>query len=1232
MPFTRNTKSSFGPVKSRSRAALALAVTVSVSSPGIALVLTLLSMSAPVQAADFSRAKRIIVPASAIQRHGDIDTYNGSDTSYSSYGGSSYASPYQTSPSTGSSDYSVSRSSKSGLVPPPPPMAPSLLSPSLVTPTLSSSFQPNSSNSGYSEAMSGGGRPVKQVNADPPKKSLERHESKSRENKAHSEKSSASHTISHANKLMQDGKLEEAHELLERYHKSYPQNAEIKSKLSDANLMQAKYFLRQDNYMEGANHARQALFYKSGNVEAKSVLAQALKHQGVNDLDVNHRLAQAHLLLSQGKLNEAHAEYTQANAIQPNVDSHIGLGNVALRSGNMEEAHTHYTSALEKNPNSAAAHRQMGALKYLQKDLVSANSSLSKALILDSKDDHAAKMLTDLWQRQVSARPNEANSHLGLARAYQLSGDLKSAQSEYKTVVKIDPSHPNLPAARESFKWAMAHQEADTALQAAKTLESNGALLDAYQKASQAAAISPGSKFKLYQASLAERLGYRSHAKDLYMMALQEDPKNIDAARRISELNSSMSTDPGTTPLIATAGALPGVPHTDLPGSPPTAPSNGFQSMSNIPPSAPFSVQKAPEGPALPYLPGPYSAGTGAGTGTGTPAYPGNPGPSADHLQNMTGFLSSLRNHMVSHEKEMKKYEDKVMVDIGKESPRSSSSDADGEDIGGGIKLPKLPDLSSDKISELDTKKLIGSDDIAKMLGKTPSVSVADKEVSSAIAEGAEPRVGDSSLASGLSGLSGLTKDGDSSLSSGLSGLNDGVSGAESKPAPSHWSTPWSRSSKPSGLRTDSDSGSTGGIRGEEGITKTAIPLASASDSAPATAPSIVIDGNTIAALKSQIASNPALGQFANQASAMINSGKPIDLSGAPQAIQKQLSKMSTADMDRIYNSIKQPLASKLGMKTAPAPAPAKVVAKAKPAVAPSRGKKVTPSTAKNIAKKSPPVDPLLGQNSVSRAPFSASSSRVGSQAGSGLPSLTVPQMSTGSSSGLLSAMSGASPNSVPVSQYLASKNAPEAASSAVAASEGGALASAGSLPMSGAVPNQVGSIPGMNQYAGAYQTPMMTPQTASTGMYPNGNDIPALKPPIGTPSVPHFDGQPKLRSYMAPPTGGAPRMDLTGISVKGRNVRLNVVLHNTTGSNMVIPPSARALMRKAGAPDLPVKFKFAKDQLGAGEQVTGYITIPGQKVDPTADVVIPKLVASEAGAQDVHLTVPVSALQEFLR
>src|SRR5262249_19303534 len=98
----------------------------------------------------------------------------------------------------------------------------------------------------------------------------------------------------------------------------------------------------------------------------------------------------------------------------------------------------------------------MGLFKLSSEDdVVGASADLSRAVIINSKDKVAGKALIDLWQKQVAKNPNNANSHLGLARAYQLVGDLKAAQAEYREVVRIDPNHPNLPACRQSFKLAL---------------------------------------------------------------------------------------------------------------------------------------------------------------------------------------------------------------------------------------------------------------------------------------------------------------------------------------------------------------------------------------------------------------------------------------------------------------------------------------------------------------------------------------------------------------------------------------------------------------------------------------------------------------------------------------------------------------------------------------------------------------------------------------------------------
>ncbi|MBK7838771.1 MAG: tetratricopeptide repeat protein [Candidatus Obscuribacter sp.] len=141
------------------------------------------------------------------------------------------------------------------------------------------------------------------------------------------------------------------------------------------------------------------------------------------------------------------------------------------------------------------------------RDYTGASADLTRALILDQSDKVAANALIGLWREQVASRPSDPNSHLGLARALQVAGDLTAAQAEYKTVVQLNPSHPHLPAARQSFKLALAKQEAKKAYDLAQSLEKEGALSAAYQKASDAVGLYPSDKnYKAYWETLGEKI------------------------------------------------------------------------------------------------------------------------------------------------------------------------------------------------------------------------------------------------------------------------------------------------------------------------------------------------------------------------------------------------------------------------------------------------------------------------------------------------------------------------------------------------------------------------------------------------------------------------------------------------------------------------------------------------------------------------------------------------------
>jgi tetratricopeptide (TPR) repeat protein len=252
---------------------------------------------------------------------------------------------------------------------------------------------------------------------------------------------------------------------------------------------------------------------------------------------------------------------------------------------------TELEAAVKADPYSASAHRQLGIFYLKNRDLTGANTELGTALRLDSSDQEAAHSLIGLWQEQLAKAPS-ANAHFGLGRAYQLSGALDSAQAEYREVVRLDPNNPALPAARQSFKRALARREAEKDLKQAEVLESQGHLTEACQLVSQAMVYSPGNTdYKLYQAELLTKLGQGAMAKQIYLNVLRDDPENITALQCVQQLSAAAgqaATVPGTTILLppstansqaaaSTAATVPAAP-----SSAGSAPSSGIQPLSSF--------------------------------------------------------------------------------------------------------------------------------------------------------------------------------------------------------------------------------------------------------------------------------------------------------------------------------------------------------------------------------------------------------------------------------------------------------------------------------------------------------------------------------------------------------------------------------------------------------------------------------------------------------------------------
>lgn len=525
------------------------------ASPLLGLVLSVTAA----HAADFSHPQKIYVPASRIDRRFDYDSLNAR----------AGAAPYGTTRQTGVSLPPPSAPpGSSGLVPPPPaiPVPITTQGPSIVPPPPPSP-----------QLVAGPAGTLKAPSQTSAKGQTASH-------------GSAAQARAKAQQLVKQGKLDDADLVLRAARRQYPKDALVTADLYNLSIQRARKFLAARDYESAAKASREALYLNAASLPANDLLNQTLRKTGINPLNAQERLRLADKLADQGRDTAALVEYRCALKLKPNPAAHVGLGNMELRSGQKSKAKEEYQLAIELDSNYAPAYRQLGLLKLSLNDVVGANSDLSRALIIDSNDKSAGKALIELWQKQVAKDPSSCNSHLGLARAYQLSGDLKEAQAEYREVVRIDPNHPNLPACRQSFKLALAKQEAGHSIDAAHTLEAHGNLADAHGKVVEALQLFPAdTAFLMYQGHLLERLGQYQQAHDVYMTVLKEDPNNHDAAERIRALPSLLSSPPfysGYLPALAPAGRPFQAGNSAGPGFAPSASLSGLAGLAGLAGSA----------------------------------------------------------------------------------------------------------------------------------------------------------------------------------------------------------------------------------------------------------------------------------------------------------------------------------------------------------------------------------------------------------------------------------------------------------------------------------------------------------------------------------------------------------------------------------------------------------------------------------------------------------------------
>ncbi|MBX9668974.1 MAG: tetratricopeptide repeat protein [Candidatus Obscuribacterales bacterium] len=1280
-----------------------IAVTISrdcsLDSTKIALALTI-ALSTPMvwtpgsaHAADFSHAKKIVVPPSSIPRRYDYSNNTGREAGLPSGYSSGYATNEQTSyPS--SYDNSAGRA---GLMPPPPPVTPSLLPASMAGDIPAAAL---SQGAGIPRSAAAGSSNYQQTNADPARvTSLARHAENSHANKLGAENAIVGHVSAQADTLVKEGKLQEAQDLLERYEKTYPHNTTLTSKLSQISLDRAKYYIRTEDYVEGAKQARLALSYNSGNTEAKHALEQVLRHHGIEPHHSLSRVKLGDLLFSQGKLKEARVEYESALKVDHSTQAYIGLGNIALREHKLKDAKSHYQLALEKDSESSVALRQLGIVRYKLKDVVGANADLSRALVLNQEDKLAGQTLIELWQRQVSMRPKDANSHLGLARAYQLSGDLKSAQASYRNVVSVEPNHPNLPAARQSFKLALARQEAQKMFEAAKTLDSNGALSEAYAKSAESVSLSPGDvKFRTYQAELAERLGNLPDAKYLYLEVLRQDPKNLIAAQKVKLLSDKLAT-------VDTGQALRGpIGQIGL-----RAQAEPLQMTNNQGASATAGALGAAAGTALGSMSSlfgtPQTRNTEGPALASLPEHPDAKTPTADPVANMTGFLGDLRNYMLVQKKELQKQEDTVLENIGARKKDSSSA-------GLGSALGDLPDLP--KMANMPNK-MITSKDIQKLLATTGSGTSSKKksfkgatspnDISKLLSEGGENVTGS---------LPTSSSETESSLPKGLSASAlEGVLGDSA--ALARTST---NSSDALG-----DSILSAPTRGSESILKVAevepplappigqssfnsAPSFSAAAETPVGAPPVAPAQLSVLLAQAQSLSPQALTGIARSLGmdpgqvAALASQAPQILSNAPQLINQGLARVKQEDLDKAYKAFKDHVAKQQAAAKKPDSVSKKpieiakksttaTIASGKASAAKAAAKPTPINTAKKEAQKPLTTKPATARTAI--ASDKAAALNTGLAAAGQIPSQGI---KSGFAGQLPTSVDAASQAAATATSALGDTNSPSSmtALATVPAAETQRLDSLEaqnralmsqlentrkelqelresvlSRPSKGQSKKMKASKSRSNKSPSnrtdttnsaalepqaSSETPSIVPAAESQdtlGLRGLNNGAAQSAPRIAslTPQATALGSESAKAGYSSPsglpaaaqaafnsaevtPVSPIVNLELTGINVKPKGVRLNVVLRNGTSQELSLPSTTKAIVRMIGQPDQVAEVKFPVRAIMTGQEARGYISVQGHKLDPAADVFIPKLMSTDTGPKDIHLTVPISALSSI--
>jgi Tfp pilus assembly protein PilF len=395
--------------------------------------------------------------------------------------------------------------------------------------------------------------------------------------------------------LLNDGKTNDAFNLLQKSSKANPDNVGVKLWLARAARAKGDITGAQQNYRDAAK-------LNPRNLEAQAGLAEisieARDYTTLSQLADTAIAASPQTPLpyiwrgmaegSQNELDKADADFRQAIKLDPkNATASLELAQVRLVQKKIPEARTLLEQSLLYNPNGSRALRLLAATFVIEKQTPKAISRVQDQIAKSPQNNEMYDILADLQlgsgdaagalssaEKAMQLRPNDSAAVMAYSRAEVSQGDPTKAVAKWKQWVKDHPgdaqafsilgslqeTQGDRDGAMDSYKKALAIQPEqpvaanNLSYLMVETGQNLDVALSLAQIARRALPNSPSTADTL--AWVYYQKGNYSSARDLLEDALKSDPNNASMHYHLGMTYTKLSNNSDAVIQLKKAVAL----------------------------------------------------------------------------------------------------------------------------------------------------------------------------------------------------------------------------------------------------------------------------------------------------------------------------------------------------------------------------------------------------------------------------------------------------------------------------------------------------------------------------------------------------------------------------------------------------------------------------------------------------------------------------------------------------